>query len=321
MSRYSIAPAAAMKDKRVSLVGKALLALLGTYTDRNGWCHPKQADLASQLGVSREYVQKTLKALEQYGYIERRSFSASGRGRVALEYRVRTDLSDAQVVAAEEGRCEPEITSAPVVNLSSHRPPRCEQEITSAPPVVNSTSHREGGRCEPQFTADVNSSSHRYNKDKRPHKNDPKENTSDFGFPEIWARWPRRDRSNKSKSRELWLKACARWGDATARSAIDAFLASPDSRDSQYVPAMERWMRDKLESWVEQISGSVGVPPAIGFRLEGLSDEREWRRRLLNWRTDKTWHSTWGGQPGTTGYVGPAFDDQTPDLFQAGGTR
>lgn len=272
--RYSIAPAAAMKDARLSLVGKALLALLGTYTDKNGWCHPKQGDLAASLGVSREYVSRTLRTLVQLGYVETRSFSASRRGRVALEYRVRTDLSDEIVQAAENSRCEPDVNSA------SQRPANALKTAD----VIQSS---QRGRCEQEITADVNRRSHRIQR-----LNDPIITTPD-SFPESWQRWPRKDRSSKAKSKEAWTKAAKVHSTERVKSAFDAYLASPDALKSngEYVPALERWLRDKLETWIEI---SAGKPAAL----------IDWPRRERIYRASGDWNPTWGPTPDEPGYLG-----------------
>ena len=69
--RYSIIPAAAVTDWRLPDNAVRVLALVGSYTDRNGWCSVKQDTLAAKLGVSRPLVSKCLKALAECGYIER----------------------------------------------------------------------------------------------------------------------------------------------------------------------------------------------------------------------------------------------------------
>lgn len=269
--RYSIAPAAAMKDARLSLVGKALLALLGTYTDKNGWCHPKQGDLATSLGVSREYVSRTLRTLIQLGYVETRSFTASRRGRVALEYRVRTDLPDEIVQAAENSRCEPDVMD------SSQRP----HNTLILADVIQSS---QRGRCEQEITADVNRRSHRNILINDPIRTTPKSLPENFS--EAWQRWPRRDRSSKAKSLEAWGRANRAHGVERVLSAIDAYLASPDARkgNGEYVPAMERWLRDKLETWIEL---AAGKPAPVDQTAE----------RLRIFQETGVWHPAWGDRP------------------------
>ncbi|HRE44078.1 MAG TPA: hypothetical protein PKY87_08915 [Terricaulis sp.] len=45
-------------------------------------------------------------------------------------------------------------------------------------------------------------------------------------------------------------------------------------------------------------------------RMAGHStaDAKEWQRRLLNWRADRTWHASWGPNPEQPGYLGPASE-------------
>lgn len=273
--RYSIAPAAAMKDARLTPCAKALLGLLGTYTDRQGWCHPKQTELALHLGVRREYVSRTIRVLVEIGYVETRSFSASRRGRVALEYRVRTDLPDEVVQAAENSRCVPDVIE------SSQRPPKPLKEAD-----VRESSHR--GRCELTITPDVRESSHRNILKNDPIRTTPK--TLPENFPEAWERWPQRGRSSKAKSAEAWGRANRAHGAPAVLSAFDAYLGSADARKDggQFVPALERWLRDKLETWIEL---SAGRPAVV--------DQRAERERIF--AEQGVWNDAWGERPKAQG--------------------
>jgi hypothetical protein len=265
--RYSVAPAAAYRDPRVSPVGKALIGLLGAQNEKNGWIHPKQSELAAALGVSREYVSRTLRTLVSFGYVETRSFTASRRGRVALEYRVRTDLPDEMVQAADFSRCEPDVIS------SSHR---LDKSLKTA--VVIQGSQR----------ADVISSSHRnIESTLRVDKLSTKNKHFPENFVEAWSRWPQRGRSSKRKAAEAWAAANRAHQPAAVLSAFDAYLVSPDARRDagQYVPALERWMRDRLDTWLEL---SAGKPAVVDMAAE----------RLRVFREQGVWNPAWGEQPG-----------------------
>ena len=267
--RYSIAPAAAYRDKRLTPVAKTLLGTLGTFTERNGWSHPKQSELADSLGVSREYVSRTLRTLVQLGYVETRSFTEARRGRVALEYRVRTDLPDEMVQAAENSRCEPDVIS------SSHR------YIESSLREDNSLSKN---------------------------KHFPE------NFAEAWERYPQRKRSSKHKSAQAWAAATRAHGAPAVLAAFDAYLGSPDARrdNAQYVPAMERWLRDRLESWVEIAAGK----PAVVASGAG----EDWAGFVAIWRETGRWPARLGPAPDQAGYRGPAIPNE-PDLLSQGGQR
>jgi hypothetical protein len=281
-----------MRDQRLTPVGKALLALLGTFTDKNGWCHPKQTELAAALGVSREYVSRTLRTLVELGYVDTRSFTASRRGRVALEYRVRTDLPDEVVQAAENSRCEPDVIQ------SSQRPAKALKTAD----VIQSS---QRGRCEQEITSVLVTSLRSV-----PNRTTPK--AFPENFIEAWERWPQRGRSSKAKSAEAWARANRQHGAAAALSALDAYLASPDARKDagQYVPALERWLRDKLDTWLEIAAGK----PAL------VQSQIDWPAFIAAWRENAThWPSSLGPKPDEPGYRGPPVTE--PDLFQTKGAR
>lgn len=70
MSRLSIVPAQAVCDKRLSPRDITVLAAICIHTDRAGWCYPSQTTLGKILGVSRQAVQKSIKHLQECGYVQ-----------------------------------------------------------------------------------------------------------------------------------------------------------------------------------------------------------------------------------------------------------
>lgn len=74
---------------------------------------------------------------------------------------------------------------------------------------------------------------------------------ADETFAEIWKAWPQKGRSAKAKSQTAWTANKAPAEDKAR--AVRAYLASKDARkdDGAFVPALERWIRDKLDSWLE----------------------------------------------------------------------
>ena len=49
--RFSIIPAKAISDKRISNAQLRTLAALGVYGDKNGWCYPKLSTLAEDFST------------------------------------------------------------------------------------------------------------------------------------------------------------------------------------------------------------------------------------------------------------------------------
>lgn len=67
--RFSIVPASAVSDTRLSNGAFRTLNALGVYGDKNGWCWPSLARLAAMLHKSRQAVSKDLQQLKDLGYI------------------------------------------------------------------------------------------------------------------------------------------------------------------------------------------------------------------------------------------------------------
>ena len=67
--RYSIIPARAMQDERLTGPHIKILACLGMYTNSYGVCWPSQTTIARHLGVGRVWVCRTMRILKELGYV------------------------------------------------------------------------------------------------------------------------------------------------------------------------------------------------------------------------------------------------------------
>ncbi len=67
--RFSIIPARAVTDDRLTLGELKTLAVIGQYTDDEGWCFPSQSKIAEDTGFSRTTIIKHIANLKEYGYI------------------------------------------------------------------------------------------------------------------------------------------------------------------------------------------------------------------------------------------------------------
>ena len=68
-TRFGIIPAS-LFDHGLGPAEVALIALLSTYADKNGWCWPSQSTLATKLGRSRAWVISSLKTLQEAKILE-----------------------------------------------------------------------------------------------------------------------------------------------------------------------------------------------------------------------------------------------------------
>jgi DNA-binding MarR family transcriptional regulator len=86
--RFAITPARAVEDERLGDAAYRLLACLGTYADKDGWCWPSMPTLADRLGITRQAVQRSIRQLAEIGYIEveprHRSDGSQDRNRYRL---------------------------------------------------------------------------------------------------------------------------------------------------------------------------------------------------------------------------------------------
>lgn len=91
--RFSIIPARAF-DPESGLNAGAILVLgvLGTYSDRDGWCYPSQSTIGDRLGISRQSVIRHLSLLEEKGFITRNSRQRPNGSNTSCMYRVIFDV-------------------------------------------------------------------------------------------------------------------------------------------------------------------------------------------------------------------------------------
>ncbi|MCI5078252.1 helix-turn-helix domain-containing protein [Oricola sp.] len=89
--RYSIIPADAVVDKKLSRLALHVLAALGTHADNNGWCIVRHTTLAEKLDSTKESIRNALRELDRRGYIRRRERRGSNGARLANFYQVVMD--------------------------------------------------------------------------------------------------------------------------------------------------------------------------------------------------------------------------------------
>ena len=164
--RYSIIPGDFACDPRAKLQHFRVINLIGRHTDKYGWCRLKQITIGDQVGLTRETVNRKLKDLVAWGYVEKRSDDASGR---SIYYR--TIMDRGEIPDAADDVREDETDNDPKQ--------RDLQEQHTSQRRVNDGSHvgynlpEASGNDGEQITPDVSAVDHIRCDRTQSHNNDP----------------------------------------------------------------------------------------------------------------------------------------------------
>lgn len=286
-ARYSILPARAVFDTRLSLYDKVVLAALGSYTDGDGWCFPHQKTLAERLGIARSTICASIKKLssKEVGYLEVRARTASGRGKIGNEYRVKTDLPPMSVLADIGGRSPmsvgtdtgsqgvestPMSASAdigPVVRRDGHpmsagtdfgniegtTPSERPQSSPASNEAEEDIRRKAAYEAAARAKAEAEAKAKEAKKPKAKKALKPVAYTPEFQM--IWMAWPkhRRANSDKRKAFERYQAGVEQFGAEAVSAAAQRYLSLPETRKDQwrYCCLVEVFMNGKLEAAVE----------------------------------------------------------------------
>lgn len=67
---YGIVPKKMMKDKNITIYDKAVLCYMLSYTGSGNTCFPSYASMIEHLGISKPTLSKSIKSLQESGYLE-----------------------------------------------------------------------------------------------------------------------------------------------------------------------------------------------------------------------------------------------------------
>lgn len=103
-ARFSIVPADAFEDDRLTPADVRVLGVLGSFLDRKNECFPSQAMVAERAKLDRSTVNRSLKKLVDFNYITARQ-RHPGRAKSVLLYQVKLD----ELHRAEAGEIQAEL--------------------------------------------------------------------------------------------------------------------------------------------------------------------------------------------------------------------
>jgi hypothetical protein len=155
--RFAITPARAVEDQRLGDAAYRVLACLGTYADKDGWCWPSTAALGRRLSISRQAAQRSLGQLAELGYIEverkRRADGGYDRNRYRLLFdRALFEVRNRDVDEAPEAQDTAQHDVAPPCNMTLQSVQRGRGEgcnvdaISPTPPYIAERTHKNGSK-------------------------------------------------------------------------------------------------------------------------------------------------------------------------------
>ncbi|MGJ4888928.1 helix-turn-helix domain-containing protein [Bradyrhizobium sp. HKCCYLRH3099] len=121
----SIIPAGAIFDRSLEPRDLHMLALLGSHTDKAGWCRRSQVRMAKQLNCGRASIQRSLERLCEAGWVEKKRppwMSEAGQPSASYMYRVVLDRDD-DVSAADDSDDEAAESHAETASEEGGCPP------------------------------------------------------------------------------------------------------------------------------------------------------------------------------------------------------
>lgn len=262
--RYTIFAARAVFDPELNARDVRVLAALGTFTDRQGWCFPSQRLIADRLGASRPRVNESIKTLVKCGYVQAVKQDRDDGGKTVSLYRVLMDISAPEAVEAAAQAIDAERNSA----KAPHVPPADMGTSASGTPHVP--------------PADIELT--------------PLELTPIPPLPPRGSRGTRLPAAWKPRPDELRFGADGGLSEAEVLACAahfrDHFEASSkaNARKSNWDLAFRNWLRTAISD------ARRGRRPVV----VGVTDAAEIDRRHRLFEHNGTWRPEWGAPPSQT---------------------
>ncbi len=248
---FSIIPARVLGDKRLCRTDIVTLNALGLFSDKEGWCFPSHATIASIIHVHVDSVRKSTRHLAACGYLEIKSRSRKDGGQTSNEYRIIFDDLNAALpdgFAHPPGRIDPTPYDAQTHPPGTERPTPYNIDTLT----THLTSHR---------TLSLNNKKQcRYLQ----------------GFEQFWMTWPQKRRCEKPIAYIAWQEACCNINSNALLEAAKRYLLSKEAKDG-FAPYPAKWL--KRERWLEypDENPEVEIMPSIN----DLGDDTPENRGLL----------------------------------------
>lgn len=265
--RFSAIPNDAVFDKRLTSMDIRVLAALGTFTDKKGWCYPKQKTIAERIETSRPNVNASINRLVEHGYVEKQQRIGESGGKISCKYRVKLDLAEQEARDVSRADIGKDSMSADDTSKSAGG-------TSSSAGQTSDVSQVDNKELEPPEL------------DKAPPTEEPK--PPPHSMREDW--WP--SAKTIAYARKLGF---ADWEiEAAATECRDYWLDNPKTKRPGWDNTLKKRLRDLKEDPIARRKLKHVLPDAPQTKT---ISEPERRRRLQEFEDYGTWDARWGPKP------------------------
>jgi predicted transcriptional regulator len=262
--RFSAVAHDAVFDRRLSATDIRVLAALGTFTNKAGWCYPKQKTIAERIGVARTTVTAAINNLVACGWVEKQARTGDAGGKISCLYRVKLDVSPddiAKDTMSGEATSKSAGTTSKSAQTTTDVSPDDNLELD--PPELPKASHP---------------------------KKDEKRKATPHSMQEDW--WP--SDATCDYARKIGF---ADWEiTAAATECRDYWLDRPKEKRSGWDNTLKKRLRDLRDDRLQRNRLKYVTPDAPPPKTAPVSAE-ERARRLQEYETYGVWDARWGPKP------------------------
>lgn len=257
---------------------KFILVSLCNRADEDWSCYPSIPLISAETGIGERSVREHLDALEKLGVISRARTRNSDGTLGRYRFFVQRQYVGVKRTKRRKSPVDSQRRNPPVAKFAAGQKTEQKQEPAKF----------AAGKNEPQPAA--NFAGHNRQVETKVSYLSPELGDA---FEGLWSIWPAKGRERskaKAKVREVFAAACRNHPPEAIIGSAKRWLSG---KDPQFVPALDRWLKDgRYEHNLP--SGNVVSLPVAGAE--------KWANRAELWRTIRSWNvAEWGPAPGSPG--------------------
>lgn len=259
--RFSVIPAGAITDARLTPRALQVLCLLGRHTNDAGWCSRSQVKMARELGCGRSTIYDAASLLFECGWVERRANGRGGRAPIdgeqpfaAYSYRVLLDREVLPDRLKSDGESTPEEPKTPAT-------PTANSPEGGAAQAAGGAGIAAGGAAMAAPLEGI-SSEGTYSEPERECAREHEERAK--GLASFEARWPTAAADDRNKTTWAWAALSEQERD-DALAYIGPFLEDLKRHKRTGIPAGWKYLEQKRWTLLARKAetAKVGAPESV----------------------------------------------------------